>query len=50
MEYHNGSDKRRASVHQILCDDATFLSRIITGDENGFTVMALRQSNEAMEK
>jgi hypothetical protein len=34
MWLHDGSDKGTASVHQILCDDATFVSRVITGDES----------------
>jgi hypothetical protein len=31
--FRNGSDKETASMHQILCHDATSLSRVITGDK-----------------
>jgi hypothetical protein len=34
VRFRNGSNKGAASVHQILCDSATFLSRVVTGDEN----------------
>jgi hypothetical protein len=34
MRFRNGCNKGMANVHQILCDDATFLSRVITGDES----------------
>jgi hypothetical protein len=31
-QFRNESDKGTASVHQIFGDDATFLSRVITGE------------------
>jgi hypothetical protein len=34
MRIRDGSDKRTASMHKILYDDATFLSRVIAGDES----------------
>jgi hypothetical protein len=34
MRFLSGSDKGTAGVHQILCDNTAFLSRVITGDVN----------------
>jgi hypothetical protein len=34
MLFRDVSGKGTASVHQILCEDATFLSKVITGDES----------------
>jgi hypothetical protein len=49
MQFRNGSDKGSASVHQILCDDATFLSRVITGGKNwiyGYDPETKQQSSQ----
>jgi hypothetical protein len=45
MRFRFGFNKETVNAHQILCDDVTFLSRAITGDESsGFTVMILKQT------
>jgi hypothetical protein len=34
IQFRDGSGKGTASVQTILCDDTTFLSRVIAGDES----------------
>jgi hypothetical protein len=34
MRFRDGSDKETATVHQILSDNTTYMSRVITGDES----------------
>jgi hypothetical protein len=49
MRICDGSNKGTASVHKIVCGDATFLSRFITGDESwiySYDPEAMQQSSQ----
>jgi hypothetical protein len=39
MQFRDGSDKGTVSVHQIWCDDSTFLFRFITHDDSWISLV-----------